>query len=334
MKKLYYLLFITFGQIHAYYPSLAEIETELETKNYNSHAPSYNSNNYNLQQNNYVFNLSNQDIIINFYVDSPVFGQQIIDAMIIPQPEKKAGQSNLMSVILPNTAPIDMHFDSCNIIIIYALLPHTEIINKAISPCYIQVTPDLKTLNDFKIVIENDQVIVTRMNTIKAIQISKNSAHDLMQWPITNQSNDIDTLKTKIIAIKEEITTIYSQEIPNLKKEIESLQNKLKKIDKDIKNLNKQWLSGSELISKKNEKKLLENKIKAQELLIKYRNEHLAYYNQKLIQFENQIQKLQTHTEKKKMNHLNQEKENKVLEYEQKPETIFNLLETNPYLKK
>ncbi|MGZ6251250.1 MAG: hypothetical protein ACXWL2_04420 [Candidatus Chromulinivorax sp.] len=334
--------------LHAY-PSLQQIEAELgkfdknvssDSYTYNQERsyPSFNQGTSHQTNNNinYIFNLSDHDIILNFYIDSPIFGQQIIDSIIVPQPEKKGFQHNLMANILPNTIPIDMHFDSCNLIIIYALLPHSEIINKVIDPCYIQITPNLKGPNDFKIIIEKNQIIVTRMNTIRAIQIPNSLAHDLIRWPAISQPTDIDALKIKINGIKEDIIAIHTQEIPMLKKEKEALEKKLPAINKSIKNLSKQWFVGSQLTDKENEKNILEQQIQAKDLLIKYRMEHYAYYNQQLIQLEKQMKEEGLHAEKNKINQQNQKREelkNKAFQYQQASQAIFDELENNPYLK-
>ena len=233
MKKILsiLLLSINFFMIETYYSSSTSRSSRSSynsgygsSSNYRSN--SYRSNNNRNDSGHYIFNLTGRNVRFNFYtkrLDTMFVGYEIVHPLLLGGNSPDGALPLITANLLPKK--IDMHTLSSSYV--KAKVLDLGGINNKIKSCKFP-TPSLGNLfpHDYKITLEDDQLVVTLLNTSRGIPIAGKRQTKLQQWPSVE---DIAIMKMppqeKIVAYQQQNVELQ-KDIDKLDKEIKSMRDK------------------------------------------------------------------------------------------------------------
>lgn len=177
----------------------------------------------------YVFNMTGKPLILNFYAKP--FGKETwIDSQTVG-PLALAGKApdDFLSTITTTLLPeiVDMHKSTSTYIRFEVLKLNSKLKDKNYHGVKIN-TPSLTSLfdYDYKVILDGDRIVVTRLNTVAGIPIPGKKLSDTDQWPSKTDMAILHMPPAERIVALQAQNAHLEDDVKKLKKEETKYHNK------------------------------------------------------------------------------------------------------------
>lgn len=184
----------------------------------------------------YIINMTGRDIKLDFYMDSKELGKHWI-SMNVFGPLALAGKSpddflaTITATILPPA--IDMHIYSCSEVTVHAFkLGSKNAVDKKIKGVKMPVPALSVAPNDFEIILDGDQLVIKRLNTVAGVPIPGTNKSNIQRWPAKPDTAAAVETVASAASPADQMAALASEngslnaEIKKLQSEINSLSTK------------------------------------------------------------------------------------------------------------